>query len=212
MKEYKHLFNAIGSFLKTHGFTKKGDTFYFLSEGNWGLVSFQKSKGSSKGAVKFTINLGVQSTTLTQVLGSNNSDKPSIEDCHWKKRIGFLLPQKQDYWWVIEENSTSMENLVGCMANNLIGVWKSDPDDVTTQQLYGNVTMDFRENGDLIYTVTDYNKTQKIFMMYEINENFLITDQVSYPQKMETEFFIDIKRGILELFFDGAKSKYIKVT
>jgi hypothetical protein len=42
------------------------------------------------------------------------------------------------------------------MANNLIGVWKSDPDDVTTQQLYGNVTMDFRENGDLIYIVTDY--------------------------------------------------------
>lgn len=118
--------NAIGSFLKTHGFTKKGDTFYILSEGNWGLINFQKSKDSSKGTVRFALNLGVQSITLAQVLENNSSDRATIEDCHWKKRIGFLLPQKQDYWWVIEENSTSMENLVGEISDILTETVLSD--------------------------------------------------------------------------------------
>jgi hypothetical protein len=126
MKEYKHLLNAIGSFLKTLGFTKKGDTFYILSEGNWGLINFQKSKDSSKGTVRFTLNLGVQSITLAQVLENNSTDRPTIEDCHWKKRIGFLLPQKEDYWWVIEENSTSMENLVGEISDILTETVLSD--------------------------------------------------------------------------------------
>lgn len=38
------MLDSIGSLLKEEGFAKKGDTFYLLSEGNYGLINFQKLK------------------------------------------------------------------------------------------------------------------------------------------------------------------------
>lgn len=95
------------------------------------------------------------------------------------------------------------------MSNDLIGVWQTDPDDVSTQQFYGNVTMDFRDDGELIYVAIEGGKEQRIFMTYEINGNRLITDQQSFPQKVITEFSLIGKN--LELNFDGIKSKYVKI-
>jgi len=112
MEEYKHLLIAIGDLLKSEGLTKKADTFYLLSEGNKGLINFQKSRDSSKTIIKFTINLGIQSTFLAQKLKGEVSNKPAIEDCHWKKRIGFFLPQNQDYWWTIGDSNVSTEDLI----------------------------------------------------------------------------------------------------
>lgn len=96
------------------------------------------------------------------------------------------------------------------MSNNLVGIWISDLEDKITQENYGNVTLDFRENGDLIYIITEQDKEQKILMTYRIDDIYLITDQLSHPQEERTEFFIDIENKYLELFFDGIKSKYIK--
>jgi len=95
--------------------------------------------------------------------------------------------------------------------NNLIGTWKSDPNDVITQENYGNVMMEFRGNGELIYTIIEKNKEQKMLMTYEINGSYLITDQSSFPQRVETEFVLDVETGRLELIFDGITSKYIKI-
>jgi hypothetical protein len=30
--------------------------------------------------------------------------KPLINECHWKKRIGFILSEKQDHWWKLSNN------------------------------------------------------------------------------------------------------------
>lgn len=95
------------------------------------------------------------------------------------------------------------------MSDNLIGIWQADPNDVVTQQLYGNVTLDFRSNGELIYTIKEEDKEQKIFMIYEVKGKFLITDQPSSPQKEITEYYLTDE--FLELNFNGAKSKYIRV-
>lgn len=95
------------------------------------------------------------------------------------------------------------------MHNNLTGIWKSDPLDVATQRQYGDVTMEFHSNGELIYTVLNGDREQKIFMTYEVKDNFLITDQPSFPEKEITEFILTNDR--LELKLDSIVSKYIKI-
>jgi hypothetical protein len=95
------------------------------------------------------------------------------------------------------------------MLNNLIGIWKTDPEDIVTQRLYGNVIIEFRDNGELIYTISENGREQKIFMTFEVKGNTLITDQPSSPAKEITNFILKEQR--LELNLDGVTSKYIKV-
>jgi len=94
------------------------------------------------------------------------------------------------------------------MCNKLLGVWKADPDDKTTSELYGNVVMEFKNSGDLIYIISEANMEKRIFLKYEIVNDILITDQPSFPNRQETKFTLD--DSTLELYFDNVKSRYIK--
>jgi hypothetical protein len=96
------------------------------------------------------------------------------------------------------------------MSINLIGIWKSDPNDEITQKFYGNVILEFTADGNLIYTIVEQN-IEQIFMTYEFEGEFLITDQKSHQQKVKTKFFIDVENNCLELIFETIKSKYIKI-
>ncbi len=96
------------------------------------------------------------------------------------------------------------------MSNDLTGVWKPDTNDSITQQLYGDVIMEFRDSGELIYTIIENGKEQMIFMTYEVSEGILITNQPSLPRREITDFVLIGQR--LELNFNGTKSKYIKIT
>jgi hypothetical protein len=95
------------------------------------------------------------------------------------------------------------------MHNELIGTWKSDATDAATMETFGNVTMEFRNNGELVYSVFEGGKEQRILMTYEVDGNTLITDQPNSPQKEKTEFLLIGDR--LELNYEGAKSKYIRI-
>jgi hypothetical protein len=118
-EKYKLLLNSAGESLKKKGFVKKGSTFYLAAENNWGLVNFQKSKESKSDRIVFTINIGVLSSLLRLTLRNIEiSSKPIIDDCHWKKRIGFLMSKKQDHWWVIDE-ATSIDDLISEVINLL---------------------------------------------------------------------------------------------
>ena len=69
--------------------------------------------------------------------------------------------------------------------------------------------MEFKENGELIYAITENSKKQYIFMTYEVQGNKLLTDQLSLPKKEITDFrIIDNK---LEMNFDGIKSYFLKI-
>ncbi|OYU96714.1 MAG: hypothetical protein CFE21_00050 [Bacteroidetes bacterium B1(2017)] len=110
--KYKLILSFVSEYLEPFGFKRKGNTFYILKNNNLGLINFQKSSKCSKKATIFTINLGISSTLLRKLLNNDSLKlKPDIDDCHWKKRIGFLLPQKQDYWWEINSN-TSIDSLL----------------------------------------------------------------------------------------------------
>lgn len=96
------------------------------------------------------------------------------------------------------------------MNNEINGIWKLDPSDSKSQQLYGDVTIEFKESGELIYTVKTKGKEQKTFMNYELQENWILTTQPPSKEKEKTQFRIQ-PDGKLELNFDGIKSKYIKM-
>lgn len=93
--------------------------------------------------------------------------------------------------------------------NSLIGIWKSDPNDKSTQDLYGNVMMNFQESGDLLYHIFLDEKEQIILMTYLVDNDSLITDQPSSPQREITKFQLSEDRLIL--YFEGGISVFIKV-
>ncbi|WPU99897.1 DUF4304 domain-containing protein [Mucilaginibacter sp. cycad4] len=105
MDKLKLLLANIENVLKRKGFVKSGNTFYIESNGNWGMLNFQKSKSSTNAETILTINLGVSLVSLRRFKNENIKKKPDVLDCHWGMRIGHLLPQKTDYWWKIDDSN-----------------------------------------------------------------------------------------------------------
>ena len=102
LERYKELIKVISSLLKEKGFSRKGTCFYLRRGNNWGLLDFQKSRKGIVGETIFTVNLGICSGRLLEFLSPDLLEqKPSIEACHWRERVGFLLPERQDKWWSI---------------------------------------------------------------------------------------------------------------
>ena len=121
MNKFNDLLFSISSVLKEKGFLKQGNTFYIRGNDNFGMLNFQKSRSSSIHEILFTINIGVSLTRLRKFNKENLDKKPAIESCHWKKRIGFLLPEKRDYWWRID-NNTSIKEMAGEIINVILNL------------------------------------------------------------------------------------------
>lgn len=49
------------------------------------------------------------------------------------------------------------------MSEKIIGAWKLDSEDIKSQQIYGNVTIEFKNSEELIYTTQLKDKEQKMF-------------------------------------------------
>jgi hypothetical protein len=111
MSNFKNLISQVALFLKPFGYTKKGNTFYWQESGNWGLIDFQQSKSKPENGARFTINLGTFSTRLWNLYGHGSKEKPDISMCHWRERIGSLLPGRNDLWWVLD-NEASPDTLI----------------------------------------------------------------------------------------------------
>lgn len=103
MDIFKELIKALTPLLKQMGFNKKGNNFYLELGKNYGIVNFQKSRDCTKEVVKFTVNFGVYSNVLGQVLdyNYNNSTKPDVDQCQWEARVGYFMPDSPDYWWKV---------------------------------------------------------------------------------------------------------------
>jgi hypothetical protein len=108
---FKELLEASAATLKREGFSRSGQTFFLQADGNWGLVNFQRTMGSSRVQIIFTINLGIASARLLKIFppprarATGRNTRPGIWDCHWQERIGHLLPERKDIWWKIGINS-----------------------------------------------------------------------------------------------------------
>lgn len=105
----------MNNLLKTKKFALKGACFCVFKEGNYGLLDFQKSQRSTADEVLFTINIGICSMKLLKFFHPDFTDlkfKPRIVDCHWRERIGFLLPEKDDKWWSIPKDIDLRKDLL----------------------------------------------------------------------------------------------------
>jgi hypothetical protein len=92
----------------------------------------------------------------------------------------------------------------------LSGIWKIDTTDVKAMQMYGEVTLEFKSSGDLIYTVFHKGKVQKTFMTYTVKDNILVTYQATSSDKEETTFKI-LPDGRLEITAGKDISRYCKM-
>jgi Domain of unknown function (DUF4304) len=108
-KFFEKLVIFVAQALQLHGFSRNRQTFYCRSQNNWGLIDFQKSWQSDKESLPFTVNLGVASERLLRFFSPEKNKRPTIWDCHWRIRLGYLM-NKEDVWWKVDEQ-TSIEDL-----------------------------------------------------------------------------------------------------
>ena len=71
----------------------------------------------------------------------------------------------------------------------ILGSWCTDPKDQWSLREYGKVSLDFSENGALVYTIHLPDKDQIMRLSYRLEGNTLVTDQPSSPREERTEFF-----------------------
>lgn len=104
----KLLSSFIAPPLRLRGFSRRGQSFTRWDRKNCQVINFQVWKErSTDSTTVFTVNLGVFSGALfwfeTGLMKPKKS--PSVEICHWRTRLGNLLPDRQDKWWSIEQDS-----------------------------------------------------------------------------------------------------------
>jgi hypothetical protein len=83
----------IAEMLKPHGFRKSGLNFSALRDEAMLIIGLQSSTESTQDVLKITCNAAIQLRQLAR------GSRPSAWDAHWRKRIGFFMPEPQDFWW-----------------------------------------------------------------------------------------------------------------
>lgn len=92
----------------------------------------------------------------------------------------------------------------------LIGEWSTDPEDLQAIENYGRVTMNFRPNGTLVYTIHGDSKNDVMLLTYRVEKDVLITNQPSSPREDRTKFSLDAE-GRLRLLYDNHESRYVRL-
>ncbi len=85
-------------YLKPIGFARREARFSRRVSDVIQFIDVQRSVSSSADVTKFTIDVGVFSPKLAATAG----DDPIlgyISQCHWRSRVGYLMPVMKDRWW-----------------------------------------------------------------------------------------------------------------
>jgi hypothetical protein len=89
----------------------------------------------------------------------------------------------------------------------LTGKWVMDQTDHHALMLFGDIALEFDEDGGLTYIIRRDGKQQIIFLRYYVDGHTLITDQPSHPRFERTTFSIS-DDGLLVLAFDGESLRF----
>jgi len=109
--------NSVAPRLRECGLKGSGQNYSIKSDSHWALIGLQKSMFSDSTGLKFTINLYVVSKAEWEATRQDRSYLPAkpTANVHWPvgwvKRIGYLMPQGQDYWWSVD-STTNLQGLV----------------------------------------------------------------------------------------------------
>jgi hypothetical protein len=90
---------------------------------------------------------------------------------------------------------------------SLIGIWAVDVTDTQAFADLGDVLLDFKEDGRLIYTIRADAKHQIMNLRYSIEGSTIVTDQPSMPKVERTKFLLS-EGGVLSLEFGGVYYRF----
>jgi hypothetical protein len=91
----------VGPALRAAGFAGSGQDFHKRAGGNWAAINVQRDRYSTAAELRFTVNLGTASTVV-RLEDGYAADEPAREIvCHWRTRLGALLPEARDRWWTV---------------------------------------------------------------------------------------------------------------
>lgn len=98
--------------LSIFGFVPQGRMLWRKFNDCLVVIEIQKdSKYKSKEEVRFTINVAISIDPLRDFAaaedGFSSSDIPTPEKCHWRERLGYLLPARADVWWSVSNMETA---------------------------------------------------------------------------------------------------------
>ena len=93
------------------------------------------------------------------------------------------------------------------MDTGLIGIWNSDLNDEATKNSIGDVTINFKVDGSLIYDIREGDKLQRMNMTYRINGDTIISDQPSHPQEQRTKYKLENSDKLI-LEFEGTATVF----
>ena len=83
--------------------------------------------------------------------------------------------------------------------SHLVGSWASDPGDEAAVREYGQLSLEFSPDGQLVYTVQAEGKKQIILFEYRVEGDVLVTDQLSSPREERTNFLFQNGRLVLSI-------------
>jgi hypothetical protein len=103
--------------IKPFGFKRAGKIARLLVFNNSAILAFQRSRDSTTELIKFTINLAIVSGILYDQ-EVKPLEKARDIDGHLRQRIGALLPEHPDKWWVIEK-TTDLQQII-CELSDIV--------------------------------------------------------------------------------------------
>ncbi len=111
-QSFKHLKACLVKRLAPSGFVGAGDMAWRRVHDTVIVVEFQRDRErTTKDEIKFTINLGISADVLRTVAaaagGPPPEDVPPPEKCHWRQRLGRLLPAQSDVWWAVRDEQSA---------------------------------------------------------------------------------------------------------
>ncbi|MDB4940248.1 MAG: hypothetical protein JWO40_673 [Candidatus Doudnabacteria bacterium] len=93
----------------------------------------------------------------------------------------------------------------------IIGIWvlAPDGDNKKAYNKFGDVTMNFQADGKLTYSTSEGDKNQYIFLTYQIEGDYLVTNQPSAPREERTKIKLT-NDGKLHMLYDGIEGVFVK--
>jgi hypothetical protein len=138
----QQLTTALKPILIGAGFAKKGESFFRKTAHFWQVINWQTSQDAIAGKYKFTVNIGLHDLRLSKLLGEEEQ-RPDVWDCHYRIRLGQLLPEKGEKWWIVPDGSLDQsvidefDSMIRDIvipffdgfdsAESLLSIWKSGP-------------------------------------------------------------------------------------
>jgi len=92
--------------LAKEGFRRNSQNFVIETSESWGIINFQKSLHSSANEKRFTVNLAIAAKRILRFGGETDQKPPLYYACHWRIRIGNLVPGRGDRWWTLTDEAS----------------------------------------------------------------------------------------------------------